>query len=342
MSNEHHSNERLDPPNEHAHFVLPGAGKSASGSARSHDSIVAVYPQGISLIDQMGAMEGFLSIIGGMGGGVALLFLYVSHSLGTSAPPIWFSIGMTVLGAICFSILRADTLTYRYHPVLFNRAAGTVHCFVSESLSWWKLWQLKPPAHVQTYRWDCIRGEVVEFTVLGGGGVPRREYALVCAVVEQPGSRKVVARFGVGLTSSWNADFMVQRWEHIRRYMRGEGPPLANGDTLFKDDSLTGLWAALTFGQPLLGPGSGEYWSGQVLNGWWWLTIPGGLVMLPLLPFTVAAGLLRWLSHMLRREPKWPPEVLASVGGAALNATELMTPKTTWTQKRKALKSKRS
>ena len=63
----------------------------------------------------------------------------------------------------------------------------------------------------------------------------------------------MLARFGVGLTSSWNADFMVQRWEHIRRYMRGEGPPLANGDTLFKDTSLTSLWAALTFGQPLLG-----------------------------------------------------------------------------------------
>lgn len=63
------TSERLDPPNERAHFVLPAEQHAASAGARSHDSIVAVYPQGISFIDDLGAMEGFLTIIAGMGGG---------------------------------------------------------------------------------------------------------------------------------------------------------------------------------------------------------------------------------------------------------------------------------
>jgi hypothetical protein len=337
------SQERLEPPNEHAHFVLPSLGKSASASARSHDSIMAVHPQGISFIDQLGAMEGFLTVIGGMGAAAAATPLYFSATAAPGlAPPLWLDFWMALLLLVCLLVIRSDTLTYRYRPVLINRAAGKVHCFVSEGLSWWKLWQLRPPAQVQTWDWACVRGEVVEFTVLGGGGVPRREYALMFAVVDAPGSRRVVARFGVGLSSSWNAEFMVQRWEHIRRYMRGEGPPLAPGDTLFTDDSTKHLWAALTFGQPLLGPGSGEYWSGKALNGWWFLTIPMGLIFLGLLPFTMAAGLLRWASHKLKREPKWPAEILASVGGAALSPVTAMTPGQTWTQRRKATKRAKS
>jgi hypothetical protein len=106
---------------------------------------------------------------------------------------------------------------------------------------------------------------------------------------------------------------------------------------LFKDESTHKLWDALTFGQPLLGPGSGEYWSGKALNGWWFLTIPAGFIFMILLPFTAAAGLLRWISHAVKREPKWPAEIMASVGGA-IDATTLMTPKLTYTQRRKALK----
>ena len=216
--------------------------------------------------------------------------------------------------ALCALVVRADTVAFRYEPVLFDRAAGKVHVFVAEPLPWWKLWQLKPPSHVQSFDWLCIRGEVTEFAVLGGGGVPRQHYGLVCAVVEKPGSKKVVARFGVGMSSVWSADSMFQRWEHIRRYMRNKGPALAPGDSLYKDESTFKLWPALTFLQPLLGPGSGIYWTGEAVGGLWFFTIPFGLLTLIFLPFTVVAGLLRLISHYLKYEPRWPKEILESVG----------------------------
>ncbi|HEX8615105.1 MAG TPA: hypothetical protein VF800_27800 [Telluria sp.] len=84
-----------------------------------------------------------------------------------------------------------------------------------------------------------------------------------------------------------------------------------------KQYSTVRLWDAITFGQPLIGPGSAQYWNGQALNGWGFLTIPAGILFLSFLPFTIVAGLLRWLSHAVKREPTWPAEVLVSIGAPA-------------------------
>ncbi|MES2320386.1 MAG: DUF6708 domain-containing protein [Pseudomonadota bacterium] len=257
-------------------------------------------------------MEGYLTILFGMGGAVAV---WMSTGF-ISSFGIFdiLTIIMLLWIVVCVLVVRSDTVAFRYQPVLFDRAAGKVHVFVAEPLTWWKLWQLKPQSHVQSFDWSCIRGEVAEFMVLGGGGVPRKNYNLICAVVEKPGSRKVVARFGAGMSSEWSGNAMFQRWEHIRRYMRQKGPALASGDTLYKDESTFKLWPALTFLQPLLGPGSGIYWSGAALGGWWFCTIPFGILSLMFLPFTAVAGLLRLISHHLKYEPHWPKEILASVG----------------------------
>jgi hypothetical protein len=303
--------ELLEPPNPQAHTVIPVFAKASGTGARAHDSIFTVYENGIAFIDDAGAMEGYLTILFGMGGafGVYMLIGFIS-GLGFDI----LTIIMFLAVVVCVLVVRADTVAFRYQPVLFDRAAGKVHVFVAEPLVWWKLWQLKPPSHVQSFDWSCIRGEVAEFMVLGGGSAPRKNYNLICAVVEKPGSRKVVARFGAGMSYVWNGNAMFQRWEHIRRYMREKGPALGAGDSLYKDESTFKLWPALTFLQPLLGPGSGIYWSGQAVGGLWFFTIPFGVFTLIFLPFTAVAGLLRLISHYLKYEPRWPKEILASVG----------------------------
>lgn len=252
-----------------------------------------------------------MTILFGMGGAFSVwISIETLFSFGVN----FATIMLLFLSFVCVCVVRADTVAFRYQPVLFDRAAAKVHVFVAEPLTWWKLWQLKPLSCVQSFDWSCIRGEVIEFSVLGGGGVPRQNFGLVGAVVEKPGSKKVVARFGVGMSAVWGSNPMFQRWEHIRRYMRNKGPALAPGDSLYRDESTFKLWPALTFLQPLLGPGSGIYWTGEAVGGLWFFTIPFGLLTLIFLPFTVVAGLLRLISHYLKYEPRWPKEILESVG----------------------------
>jgi hypothetical protein len=303
--------ELLEPPNPQPHTVIPASDKASGIGARAHDSICTVYENGIAFIDDAGAMEGYLTILFGMGGA---FFIWMSVGFIMTSGFDFLTILSLLVVVMCLLVVRADTVAFRYQPVLFDRSAGKVHVFVAEPLTWWKLWQLKPLSHVQSFDWSCIRGEVAEFMVLGGGGAPRKNHNLICAVVEKPGSRTVVARFGAGMSSVWNGNAMFQRWEHIRRYMLEKGPALGVGDALYKDESAFKLWPALTFLQPLLGPGSGVYWTGQAVAGLWFFTIPFGVFTLIFLPFTAVAGLLRLISHHLKYEPRWPTEILASVG----------------------------
>lgn len=144
--------------------------------------------------------------------------------------------------------------------------------------------------------------------------MPYVSYTTNCAVTEEPGSMYAGERFGFGPPSPFDAAPIFNQWEHIRRFMAGQGPHLAEGDTKFEESRLPGLMEALTWGQPLLGPGSRIYWTGEPFRGMWYLTIPGGMFFLPLLPFTALAGLMRAAALHARREPLWPKEIQATLG----------------------------
>lgn len=168
------------------------------------------------------------------------------------------------------------------------------------------------------FDWACARGEVAEVVVMGGANLPRKEYALTLAITDAPGSRTVIARFGVGFTAGYDGgSTQVVRLEHIRRYMRGEGPALTPGDALYPDDSKEHWIGAFTSGQPLLGPGSKVWWTGEGLHGAWFLTIPVGLAFLFILPLTLPYNLIRWLVRRFKGTPRWPADILTSVGEPA-------------------------
>lgn len=311
--------DRLEPPNEQKHVVLPGLGHPVSQVASSHNSVVKAYRNGISFIDQVGAMDGYRTIVGGYGFLFSATYLYSTIVYGGYA---WFGFVMAVIAMVCLLIVRSDLIGYRYQPVIFNRATQKVHVFVDEGISEAKLWHLASPSRIDTWDWACARAEIVEFVTIGGAGVPRQNYALVCAITDVPGGRIAVSRFGVGIVSVHESSYMVQRWEHIRRFMTEDGPHLAGGDELYLDESTESPWAAMTWGQPLLGPGSRIYWTGELHNGMWFFTIPVGAFFLIFLPFTIAAGLMRWLSHRAKRDPVWPGAILDSLG-PEINAREL-------------------
>lgn len=312
-------NEGLEPPNEHKHVLLPDSTHSVSTRPSSHGSINAAYQNGISFIDQMGSIGGYLTIVGGFG---FLFCATTSYLIISDGGFLWFIAAMVIIAFACLLIVRFDAMGYRYQPVIFNRATQKIHVFVDEGIGAGKMWHLASPSRIDTWDWSCARAEIVEFMTLGGAGVPRQNYALICAITDEPGGQIAVSRFGVGIVSVHEADYMLQRWEHIRRFMGENGPHLAAGDTPYLDETAESLWAAMTWGQPLLGPGSKFYWTGELHNGMWFLTIPVSAFFLIFLPFTVVAGLMRWLSHRAKRDPTWPQEILDRLG-PELHAREI-------------------
>lgn len=332
---------QLTPPNFFPHHLLPPINKQAADRPHAGGAICKVYPHGIEFIDHVAAMHGYALVLGAMLLAGSLFMLHTALLIELD----WGVAAAALLLIWCWFLLRVDLVGFRYRPVLFDRANRKVHVFSEKSgpgLHWLKLWG-KVAYRVSSYDWDCIRGEVIGIRVAGGvGGLPRQEYGLNLAVTDAPGSQTALMRFGVGTTSAYDGGaIIVARWEHIRRYMQQDGPPIASGDSLFLDNSRESLWAAITWMQPLLGPGAKESWTGESFNGAWFLTIPFGLLTMTLLPASVIAGLLRYVGQFAKAEPRWPRQIQESVG-APLSVEEIEVlqygKRSNWTRQRKAAK----
>jgi hypothetical protein len=110
--------DRFEPPSEQTHFVLPFGNDPVSTHASRHGSVVAAYSHGITFIDQLGAMKGYLTLIAVWGAVIPVAALIVFP--GIDCP-------MLALLIVCFLMLRRDTIGSRYQPTLFNRATGKIH-----------------------------------------------------------------------------------------------------------------------------------------------------------------------------------------------------------------------
>jgi hypothetical protein len=307
-----------DPPNEKPHIVLPPSTVSVHRAPLTGGSVLKAFPNGLVFVDQLGAMRGYLAANAVMG--LPLVSLLLVELIRDER---WFLGTLTALLALLLlGFIQYDFVGFRYQPVLVNRGLGQVHVFVGHMLPWWQwFWKLwgRSGWEVQTYDWRCIRAEVIQFTIFSGQ-VPRRESALVFAVTDAPGSNKVIQRFGVGPTSAYgDIDSLVRRWEHIRRFMQGEGPVWVAGDAKFEDFAVS-FWDAATFMQPLFNPMFKDLRDST--RHWWWIW-PLGVAALIGLPLTAPLGIVRWLSYKLNAEPVWPKDVLQSLGGAELSDEQL-------------------
>lgn len=308
---------RLDPQPDHSSTLLPPADTPVGAVPSTADSVVQVYPDAIAFGSQQEVLRGLLGTIGAIGIPLTGYLIYETLLMEDVA---WFFIFcLLVMFFLSWTTLRVDLNGFRSTPVLLSRTAGKVHVFEEvgfDFFAFWKLWGGHKYV-IHTYDWDCVRAEIAQVMVESGNGI-RAETGLVFAITETPGSHLVKARFGVGTTSAYDGGrAMLGRWEHIRRFMRREAPLMQPGDKLFADWGVT-FWEALFSLQPLLGPGSGEYWK----SGKWYIYL-AGVWILPLLPYTMFAGLMRWLSYVLKVEPKWPDSILASIGGEPLSREEI-------------------
>ncbi|MCW0368530.1 hypothetical protein NB699_003513 [Xanthomonas sacchari] len=298
--------------------LLPPHSVPASRSPNSGGAVIEAFPHGLAYGSMMTLLVGFLGF-----GAVAIglpLTLMLASALGDANAFTPALVGTSVLSVFVYFMLRFDLIGYRYAPTLFDRNAGKVHVFKDNTrlFSGWPLWGGGGQHEILSYDWACLRAQVVRFKTFTGT-VAQDNAALQMIVLAAPGDTRVVGQFGLGLTSSAIAvQPLLDTWEHIRRFMEHEGPLFVEGDGPNEALFEMRLARCIFFGQPFIGPGSAEHWKHPDLGAILWQVIA-----IPLFPLTLLYGLIRWASFHIKSKPVWPPEVLASVGGAPLRGSAL-------------------
>ncbi len=298
--------------------LLPPHSLSVSRTPNTSGSVIEAYPHGLAYADQIAGMVGMAAFGALMFSPLAGLYIYDSIVRFNQ-----FGIFSTLFGWLCLAfstsilyfLIRWDITGYRYAPVLFDRAAGKVHVFFDQTLlfRWLPLWGGGNYA-IETYDWSCIRGQVTRSRVVTGN-TAQELASLSCVVVRGPQDPTVVAQFEVGgSTNALAVQLLLDRWEHVRRFMEHEGPLFVQDDGPYVPPATQSLWGALCWGQPLIGPGRHAPSVGMVL---------AQIFTAFFVWFTVPFGLVGWLCFHIKDKPKWPAEILASVGGNPLRGKDL-------------------
>lgn len=228
-----------------------------------------------------------------------------------------------VLVPLSIMLIASELLGYRFaRSVLFDRNAERVHVLLDKSTPWRGRWH-----SIASFDWRCIQAEVDTMHVFTGT-VGRSEIGLRCLVMDQPGGTNVVDQFSLGINMpAHHVQPILDTWEHVRRFMQHEGPLFADAEDGPNPELGTQpLWRYLWMFPELMLEGIRDFcvlaWRNKSPLAL--LFALGGMVVTAmLLPLLMIFGLFPWISSLAKREPTWPAEILASVGGNPLSGNDL-------------------
>lgn len=315
---------------------LPGRDQSVSERPRSGGLVYRAFANGLMYGDQLTAIAGIGLLLGLMVIGSSTLQLFT----GDTNPIVDVYASATEMGAFSFIVLlflavvmiavsplmlmaiASDLIGFRFQTsALFDRNSGKVHVFTDQSMPWapWR-------CQVKSYGWECLHAEIDTFDVSLGQS-RHAEARLWGVVMDGSDGSTVVDQFILGAnTPASHLQPLLDTWEHTRRFMQLEGPLFASEDD-GPDPSLgrRSLWRHL-IALPKL------HWSVMIdmfCIAWCdknpMALFAGALavVTLPGQSFIMFWGVLPWLSGLAKRDPIWPPDIIASVGGSALSGNAL-------------------
>ena len=299
--------------------ILPPSCYSVSRKATVGAAVIGAYTHGLEYANQLFSASTIM-LFGALTNGY-LTFLLASELGNVDGLFFLFCVIFCIVGE--WLLIRFSFTGYRYTPVLFNRALGKVHVFEDKT----PLLGILPlfgggAFEIHTYDWSCIRAQISRFKVFTGN-VVQDNARLGCVVLKAKDNGEIVSEFPLGITTSAVAiQSLLDHWEHVRRYMEYEGPMFLDGEGPHREATTRSLLGALFFGQPFIGPGAKSAFEVDDLGASLILVV-WQIFVLPLFPLTLTIGLLRWASSRIRPEPRWPAEIIASVGGRSLEESEL-------------------
>jgi hypothetical protein len=163
------------------------------------------------------------------------------------------------------------------------------------------------PLHAYELEWDLIDVEH-HATLMTTGATLRREHALLFCVRRSESDPTVMYTFQIFPSAILVTDDMVDGlWEHLRRYMEEDGPPLPPGTKVASSTLPDSYWQVLCSIVPL-----------KNYAGWWREELPVALLVHALLPLSLPSILIwaffGWLTVKTAIPTTWPKEVSDALG----------------------------
>ncbi len=216
----------------------------------------------------------------------------------------------TIIGAVLvwLWVIRLELFRPYDEPIIFDRKHRKVYRIFREAQPGLK-GLFKPwPMRACEYDWDLIDAEH-NARIVTSGSTLRRDSSLVFIVRKSADDPTIIDSFNIGSPLMMSLDETVAAtYEHIRRFMEENGPPIPEGESLPERAPKQSAWKRVLDWSPL----GAKYWQA------WRQELPMMLLAHALFPLTIVLGSL-WLffnrlAVWTSRPIVWPAEVVAAVG----------------------------
>ena len=237
--------------------------ESIHSQASSCEAVVTVYPNAIAVGGPAGTSDAGSNGILGIAIFIVGIALSIMMLMVTKLHPfslLFVFMLVSSLFGLSFAI-RMTFFSFRDLPALFNKASRTVTITKPRPVPFLKFWQPGIVDRVTTYSWDAVQVRTYK-TMQMMGETSRESYnlTLLCADSDKPHLFKDFTY--LGYVETWEDAPLWRLWEHIRRYMEEDGPPLQPGEML----RTSGFGKLPKFPQHLIDAAGGEALSVEELE----------------------------------------------------------------------------
>ncbi|KVC30697.1 hypothetical protein WS58_27455 [Burkholderia pseudomultivorans] len=230
------------------------------------DSLLNIYPNAIEIGTPMGAGgKAVFLILGtliGLLGAAGIGYLAVLALLEIPLFGIFVSAAALLFLLFAVFCLRAALFSPRDLPVLFNRKDRSVSFIPYVTPSFWRFWEKGGAGAVRTRAWDDVKVRSYKWTQLTGAAA-RESYFLSLLWGDVDNPRSCAEIVNIGYTGWWEDAMLWRLYEHIRRYMEEDGPPIPHGEGLRR----TGTGKLPAFPAAIIAAAGGETPTGEQVTG---------------------------------------------------------------------------
>ncbi|MGD7074855.1 DUF6708 domain-containing protein [Ralstonia pseudosolanacearum] len=235
--------KRVVPPRKNPWRIAPDDKRIPTHKmARTRKCLVAIHPNAIAIGSPTGSeprgLLGWFGVISSLIFSAIILFFFFD-SIGGEFPDFYLAIlclffsFVFLLGAVWFYNVAVRMSSDC--PIIFDKKNRTVSFCNASRPKFFKFWGFTESVAL-TYPWDDVKVRSYKAIVSNAGKSFHESHWLVLlwGHLNEDGRAAVRDCVSIGYEGYFEDERLFQLWEHIRRYMEEDGPPIQQGERLRK------------------------------------------------------------------------------------------------------------